>query len=86
MTEKDCLEYCYSKGFNWDRLYEDFNRVSCFCCPLKRINEYRILYKKYPKLWQQIKEMDNKAYNKFTKNYSVKELENKFKEEENYGK
>ena len=82
MTEKDCLEYCYSKGFDWGGLYEDFNRVSCFCCPLKRINEYRILYKKYPKLWQQIKEMDNKAYNKFTKNYSVRELEDKFKNED----
>ena len=23
-TEKDCLTYCYSKGFDWDGLYEDF--------------------------------------------------------------
>ena len=27
MTEKDCLEYCYSKGFNWGGLYEHLDRV-----------------------------------------------------------
>lgn len=78
MTEKDCLEYCYSKGFNWNGLYEKFDRVSCWCCPLKRINEYKMLYKHYPKLWQKLKQMDKKSYNQFRKDYSVIELENKF--------
>ena len=36
MTEKDCLEYCRSKGFVWDEngidLYDILDRVSCFCC------------------------------------------------------
>lgn len=81
MTEKDCLEYCYSKGFNWNGLYEHFDRVSCWCCPLKRISEYRMLYKHYPELWQELKEMDKKSYNRFRKDYSVEELENKFTKE-----
>lgn len=34
MTEKDCLEYCYARGFDWGGLYEIWDRVSCYCCPL----------------------------------------------------
>lgn len=43
MTEKDCLEYCYSKGFNWKeegvRLYDILDRVSCWCCGNKNKKE-----------------------------------------------
>lgn len=28
MTEKDCLEYCYSKGLDWGGLYRKLGRVS----------------------------------------------------------
>ena len=78
MTEADCLKYCYEKGFDWGGLYEHLDRVSCWCCPLKRIKEYKILYKYYPELWQKLKDMDNKAYNRFRKDYSVEQLEEKF--------
>ena len=81
MTESDCLQYCYDKGFEWGGLYEDFDRLSCWCCPLKNLKELRILYTKYPKLWAELKEMDNKAYNQFRKDYSVEELERKFEKE-----
>ena len=82
MTEADCLKYCYEKGFYWDGLYEHFDRLSCWCCPLKNLKELRILYKHYPILWKQLKEMDKKSYNKFRADYSVQELENKFKLED----
>ena len=29
MTEQDCLNYCYSKGFDWNGLYKKFTRLSC---------------------------------------------------------
>ena len=36
MTEKDCLEYCYNRGFYWEengvQLYDILDRVSCWCC------------------------------------------------------
>lgn len=79
MTEKDCLQYCYNKGFNWEGLYEHFDRLSCWCCPLKNLKELETLYKYYPDLWQELKEMDMKAYNQFRKDYSVAQLELKFK-------
>ena len=79
MTEKDCLHYCYERGFNWEGLYEHFDRVSCWCCPLKNLKELKALYTHYPELWEELKEMDKKSYNQFRKDYSVKELEEKFK-------
>lgn len=39
MTEKDCLAYCYERGFDWGGLYEIFHRVSCWCCPLQSLDE-----------------------------------------------
>lgn len=80
MTEKDCLQYCYERGFDWDGLYEHFDRVSCWCCPLKNLKELEILYKYYPELWEELKKMDKRAYNQFRKDYSVEQLEEKFKQ------
>ena len=81
MTEKDCLQYCYDRGFDWGGLYEHFDRISCWCCPLKNQKELKILYMHYPKLWIELKEMDKKSYKQFKANYSVEDLEKKFKEE-----
>ena len=81
MTEADCLKYCYNKGFTWNGLYEHFDRLSCWCCPLKKLKELKILYKYYPDLWQELKEMDKKSYNQFRADYSVEALETKFKNE-----
>lgn len=84
MTEKDCLQYCYDRGFDWNGLYEHFDRLSCWCCPLKNLKELKILYKYYPELWQQLKEMDKKSYNQFRADYSVEDLEKRFETEIRY--
>lgn len=60
ITEKEALEYCYSKGFTFGGLYNHFNRVSCWCCPLQTLNSLRTLRKKYPKLWGKLIELDKK--------------------------
>ncbi len=79
LTESQALSYCYSKGFTWNGLYEKFNRLSCWCCPLQSLKELRVLYKEFPHLWQKLKEWDSKTYRKFRPDYSVLELEEKFK-------
>lgn len=83
MTEQMALDYCYSKGFYWEGLYEKFDRVSCYLCPLQRISELKIIYNEYPDLWNKMKELDRKAINlyerKFRPDYSIEELEIKFK-------
>lgn len=43
IKEKQALEYCYSRGFDWGGLYEHFSRVSCWCCPLQSLSELRNL-------------------------------------------
>jgi len=81
ITEKQALEYCYVKGFDWDGLYEKFHRVSCWCCPLSRIGELKVLYNDFPELWKELQEMDKKTFRKFRNDYSVAELTERFAKE-----
>lgn len=88
-TEKDCLEYCYNKGFDWEGAYELFSRVSCWCCPLQPLSELRKLKEHFPELWDQLRDMDRRTWRKFRADYSVDELDVRFeleKEFESQGK
>ena len=77
-TEKDCLDYCYANGFDWDGLYDIFHRVSCWCCPLQSLQELRNLREHFPELWEELKEMDKRVWRPFKEDYSVEELEIRF--------
>lgn len=81
ITEQEALQYCYSKGFDWDGLYEKFDRISCWCCPLQSLKSLRILYKEFPELWEKLKEWDKRARRSFKPSYSVVQLEERFKKE-----
>lgn len=81
MTEEDCLQFCYQRGFDWNGLYEIFDRVSCWCCPLQSLNELRNLRQFFPDLWNELGTMDKKTYRKFRADYSVEDLELKFAKE-----
>lgn len=78
MVEKDALQYCYDRGFTWGGLYEKFDRLSCFCCPLKSLKELEILYREFPHLWSKLREWDSKTYRQFRADYSILDLEEKF--------
>lgn len=82
VTEKQALEYCYKHGFNWDGLYNHFNRLSCWCCPLSNLKELKILWKDFPKLWNKLKEWEGQSIGQFRTDYSIPELEKKFACEE----
>ena len=84
MTEKDCLQYCYDKGFNWledgIELYSILDRVSCWCCCNKNLKELKNYFLYLPEYWNRLKELQKKTnrpmkYNK----YSVFDLEDRFK-------
>lgn len=83
-SEKDCLEYCYSLGYDWEGLYELFDRVSCWCCPLKSLSELRVLRKHFPQLWEELRDMDERTWRKFKADYSVDELDVRFDLEEEF--
>lgn len=82
MTEADCLAYCYSKGYDWGGLYEIFDRVSCWCCPLQSLEELRKLRTHFPELWEQLKEWDERNFRSFRADYTVAQLEIRFQFEE----
>lgn len=84
MTEADCLQYCYDRGYDWEGLYNIFKRVSCWCCPLQQIGELRKLRKHFPDLWERLKDMDNKTKRTFKPNFSVEDLEVRFQLEEEF--
>lgn len=77
-VEKDCLRYCYSKGYEWEGLYEIYKRVSCWCCPLKSLEELRRLRKHLPELWEELNDMDKRSWNQFRADYSVADLDTRF--------
>jgi 3'-phosphoadenosine 5'-phosphosulfate sulfotransferase (PAPS reductase)/FAD synthetase len=81
-TEKQCLEYCYSKGYEWEGLYELFDRVSCWCCPLQPLEELRKLRKHFPDLWSELIDMDNRTWRRFKPDYTVEQLDLRFAFEE----
>lgn len=59
MTEQDCLNYCYSNGWNWQEngidLYEILDRVSCWCCANKNQKEIKNIMMYLPEYWNRIK-------------------------------
>lgn len=81
ITEKEALQYCYKKGFDWGGLYKKFARVSCYLCPLQRIGELKIIYNEFPELWENMKRLDQLSYRKFRKDYSINELGKRFQGE-----
>ncbi len=90
ITEAQALQISYQRGFDWGGLYEIYQRVSCWCCPLQRIGELRNLRHYHPDLWEKLRHMDNKvreqfgvnALGQFRENWSVEKLEERFARED----
>lgn len=78
-TEADAMAYCRAKGYDWEGLYDLFDRVSCWCCPLQPLTEVRKLWKHFPDLWQKLSELDAQTWRDFMpRGWSVERLERRF--------
>lgn len=98
MIERDCLDYCHSKGFNWDEngieLYSILDRVSCWCCRNKNLKELKGIYRHLPEYWRKLKEIQARLpepmkgyYDKEkTRPKGIFELETRFEYEIRTGK
>jgi len=84
ITEEDALKYCYKKGFNWGGLYEKYKRVSCWNCPLQSINDLKVLWKCFPDYWKKLLEMQKQSKYQFRVDYTLEELDERFRREESY--
>lgn len=82
MTEKDCLEYCYSQGWHWNEegyeLYDLLDRVSCKYCNNKNLKELRNIYHFLPNVWQELKELQDKIQMPFRGDKTIHDLETRF--------
>ena len=92
ITEKMALNYCYSKGFNFNGLYDKFDRLGCWCCPLQSLSALRKLKKYYPSKYKKIiewekqlkhqREEENRTDSwRFKIGYSIVDLDKRLKEE-----
>ena len=85
MTEKDCLEYCHYNNIFWFEgdieLYSVLDRVSCWCCRNKNLNELRAMYNNLPEYWQRLKGMQSRIPEPFKENRSISDLEDIFERE-----
>ncbi len=60
ITEKQAIKYCRDLGYSWGGLYDIFDRLSCWCCPLQSLPDLRALRKHRPELWSTLLKMDAK--------------------------
>ena len=86
MSEMQCLEYCYSKGFLWIedgvRLYDILDRVSCWCCRNKNLKELKNIFIHLPKYWDKLRSVQGRLKEPMKgKGKSLFELEARFKRE-----
>lgn len=58
MTEQDCMDFCRSRGWDWDEggidLYTILDRVSCWCCANKNLKELENIYTYLPEYWSRL--------------------------------
>lgn len=78
ITEKEAFEIC-KKNNLLSPVYTKSTRGGCWFCPKQSLNQLKKLYYDYPKLWNILKKMEKDSFNTFKPNYTLKELENKFK-------
>lgn len=77
-VEADALAYCREKGYDWEGLYDIFDRVSCWCCPLKSYDELRRTREHFPDLWRELLRLDARQCKKFAHGYTVADFDRRF--------
>lgn len=81
-TEADAMAYCRAQGFDWEGLYDLYKRVSCWCCPLKSLDELRVTRQHFPELWARLLDLDRRQPKKFQYGRTVEELDRRFEFED----
>lgn len=85
LTEGHCLRNCLAAGFTWGGLYDVFDRVSCYLCPLGGLRKARLMRKRYPGLWAKILELDSRIIGRnlgFDHYASAEDLDARFANED----
>lgn len=85
MSEKDCLKYCYDKGYSWlendIELYDILDRVSCWCCSNKNTKELRNYYTYLSNYFKELERLQSQTNRPFHKNKSIFDYKEQFEKE-----
>lgn len=80
ITEKDAMEICREYDL-LSPIYETSFRGGCWFCPKQRLSQLKYLYNNYPKLWDELRELQKDSFNSFKVNNTIFDLEERFKNE-----
>ena len=72
MTERNCQEYLIEQEME-NPLYRYFTRTGCAKCQYQSDKDYFNIWKYFPKVWQEIKDLEKKVWN-----YKIEAVSNRF--------
>ena len=81
ITEKEAMEIC-KKYDLLSPIYKTSFRGGCWFCPKQRLSQLKWLYEEHNDLWNTLKDMEKDSFNTFKPNTTLKDLEERFKNEE----
>lgn len=91
MTEADCLAYCRERGWHWEEdtesgpidLYDQLDRVSCWCCRNKNLKELKAIFTHLPRYWGMLGQLEAKIGKPMKgEGKSINDLARRFRKEE----
>lgn len=81
ITEKEAMEIC-KKYDLLSPIYKTSFRGGCWFCPKQRLSQLKWLYQEHNDLWNTLKDMEKDSVNTFKPNTTLKDLEERFKNDE----
>lgn len=81
ITEKEAMEIC-EKYDLLSPIYKTSFRGGCWFCPKQRLSQLKWLYQEHNDLWNILKDMEKDSLNTFKPNTTLKDLEERFKNDE----
>ena len=81
ITEKEAMEIC-KKYDLLSPIYKTSFRGGCWFCPKQRLSQLKWLYQEHNDLWNTLRDMEKDSLNTFKPNTTLKDLEERFKNEE----
>ena len=81
ITEKEAMEICRKYDL-LSPIYKTSFRGGCWFCPKQRLSQLKWLYQEHNDLWNILKEMEKDSFNTFKPNTTLKDLEERFKNDE----
>ena len=81
ITEKEAMEICRKYDL-LSPIYKTSFRGGCWFCPKQRLSQLKWLYQEHNDLWNTLRDMEKDSFNTFRPNTTLKDLEERFKNEE----